>query len=507
MKRTGFFLLAFVALAALPQAASISGQVTLFLRDSIICTPQPPLGNCTSFFVGIIVRQVLGAKIYLLTSATASGPYLKTDSAVTNSSGQYSFIIALTGTGLYEIWSPRQTIRDTVYRDSLKDPVIVNQNDALTQNFLLKVKDILPSGLSYSQNPAYYGVGVAIPPNNPSFIVRGTSLGWYVVPPLPAGLTLNFTTGTISGTPTTLSAATIYIVTASNDYGTTSASVNISVIVGPTGLSYSTNPAQYVMGTAIAPNSPTVTGAVAGYAVTPALPQGLTMNTATGVIFGTPSIGVVARNYTVTATNAQGAAATVTVNITVLGAPSYLSYSVNSVWYSVGKAISPNLAYVQGASPIVFSVSPALPAGLILNTSTGTISGTPTVATPQTNYVVTASNWAGSITVTLGIMTAVVGVFHQPDSRTFTLRISGSSAMVFSLPGNSQVGRLEVLDMKGLKVWESNPGLGNGENTVVWDGKPKGQAISRGLYFARITLMDAKQNPARTIVQRVVYSP
>ena len=52
-----------------------------------------------------------------------------------------------------------------------------------------------------------------------------------------------------------------------------------------------------------------------------------------------------------------------------------------------------------------YSVAPALPAGMSLNTSTGVISGTPTAVTAPTNYVVTAANGSGSTNFTLNIQT------------------------------------------------------------------------------------------------------
>lgn len=52
-----------------------------------------------------------------------------------------------------------------------------------------------------------------------------------------------------------------------------------------------------------------------------------------------------------------------------------------------------------------FSVSPSLPAGLVLNNMTGTISGTPTAATVATGYTVTAANSYGTGTATVIIAT------------------------------------------------------------------------------------------------------
>ncbi len=54
-----------------------------------------------------------------------------------------------------------------------------------------------------------------------------------------------------------------------------------------------------------------------------------------------------------------------------------------------------------------YSVSPALPAGLIINGNTGIITGTPSVVTSATNYVITASNSGGSSSYTLNIATVI----------------------------------------------------------------------------------------------------
>jgi hypothetical protein len=56
--------------------------------------------------------------------------------------------------------------------------------------------------------------------------------GYTINTPLPAGLSLNNITGVISGTPTTVTAAANYIVTAINPSGTSSTTINISVANG-----------------------------------------------------------------------------------------------------------------------------------------------------------------------------------------------------------------------------------------------------------------------------------
>jgi oligogalacturonide lyase len=73
----------------------------------------------------------------------------------------------------------------------------------------------------------------------------------------------------------------------------------------PSALSY-TSPVQTTVGTAITPLSPTVTGTVSSYSVSPALPAGLSLDTTTGMISGTPRAAAAQSSYTITAANAGG---------------------------------------------------------------------------------------------------------------------------------------------------------------------------------------------------------
>ena len=50
-----------------------------------------------------------------------------------------------------------------------------------------------------------------------------------------------------------------------------------------------------------------------------------------------------------------------------------------------------------------YSISPALPAGLIFDKTTGIISGTPTATSPATDYTITAYNGGGNSTATVNI--------------------------------------------------------------------------------------------------------
>jgi hypothetical protein len=83
----------------------------------------------------------------------------------------------------------------------------------------------------------------------------------------------------------------------------------------PTGLSYPT-PQVFTVGQAAATVSPTVTGTVSSYSVSPALPAGLALSATSGAISGTPTVMAAQAKYTVTASNSGGAA---TADITITG--------------------------------------------------------------------------------------------------------------------------------------------------------------------------------------------
>jgi hypothetical protein len=175
-----------------------------------------------------------------------------------------------------------------------------------------------------------------------------------------------------------------------------------SSVSSPSGLSY-TSPVIATVGTALASLSPTVTGTVSSYSVSQALPAGLSLNTTSGVISGTPTAAAAQASYTITAMNSGGSttfALSLTVN-TPITAPSALSY-LSPLAATVGTAITPLSPTVTG-TVTSYSVSPALPAGLSLNTTSGVISGTPTAASARSTDTITATNSAGNTTFALAL--------------------------------------------------------------------------------------------------------
>lgn len=166
--------------------------------------------------------------------------------------------------------------------------------------------------------------GTAITPVTPSASDSDrsvTSFVWSISPTLPAGVTLDPATGAISGTPAHASAEEPYTVTATDPLGA-SASATFNITVANT-VSVTSVPDQtWTHGTSITPVSPSAADSdtsvtVFTWSVSPTLPSGVTLDPATGQITGTPAAAAVQSRFTVTATDATGAAGSASFNITV----------------------------------------------------------------------------------------------------------------------------------------------------------------------------------------------
>lgn len=351
-----------------------------------------------------------------------------------------------------------------------------------------------PAGLAYTPSALVCHVGASCAVLGPSN-TGGAVATFGVTPALPTGLALDSTSGAIAGVPTIAAPKGDYVVTGTNAGGNASVIMSITVLdVEPSALAYSSSPAIYEKGTPIAPNTPTVKGLVTAWAITPSLPSGLSFNSATGVITGSPTVVKAAATYTVTASNSGGsttAALEVTVNDQK---PSALAYASNPASYTQGQAIAANLPSNQGGAVVSYAVQPALPAGLSLDTSTGAITGTPTMLSPAATYVVTATNSGGSSSVSLSL--AVVAV--PPSALLYATNPANYTQGVAITPNLPMVGGGTVISYS---VMPSLPaGLSLDPTSGVISGTPTTLA---GVGMYTVTATNSGGSTAVTLVLAV----
>ena len=251
-----------------------------------------------------------------------------------------------------------------------------------------------------------------------------------ISPMLPDGLTMNWRNGTVSGTPTEALANTTFTVTVTALGTTTTSAFTLFITGAPGAIAYSD--ISGTKGTAITPVTPAITtngttGSVTSWAISPALPSGLSFGTSNGTIWGTPTVVVSGEVFAIWANNSVGSKST-TVNITVNDAVPVLVYSPSSFTLTKGTAMTTVTPTTSGGTIVSWSISPTLPTGLAFDTSTGAISGTPTVLSVSAAYTVTATNTGGSDTaaVTIVVNDEVPTIAYSPNDLTITNNTASS---------------------------------------------------------------------------------
>jgi Glycosyl hydrolases family 18/Concanavalin A-like lectin/glucanases superfamily/Bacterial Ig domain/Putative Ig domain len=175
------------------------------------------------------------------------------------------------------------------------------------------------------------------------------------------------------------------------------------------------------------------------------LPTGLSLNSSTGAITGTPTTAATS-NFTVQATNtANNLSSTKALSITInAGSPSGTSPVISTSSLpagTVGSAYSQTLT-ATGSTPITWGPATiSLPAGLSWNASTATISGTPTAAASGT-YTFTATNAFGTATKAFSLV--INGSTPPASSGPFAYwkLDDGSGATVSDSSGNGSTVNL-----------------------------------------------------------------
>lgn len=139
------------------------------------------------------------------------------------------------------------------------------------------------------------------------------------------------TTGSYSCSLTNLSAGTTYYVRsyAINSNGT-SYGTQITFVTTTISASFTNAPFVFCENSTISNQTPTTSGNPNSFSISPSLPSGLSLNSITGVLTGTPTITSTTASYTLSISNSNGCSSSSAFNLSVNTKPTAVTAGSNS---------------------------------------------------------------------------------------------------------------------------------------------------------------------------------
>ena len=403
-----------------------------------------------------------------------------------------------TNTGLIS-GSPTSTATNTQYSITISD--LANQKS--TGTFQLKIISPPPSSITLIKNsnsvPLVIGATTNLP-TNPISASGGVPPYTYSIGPtsLPAGLTFVSTSGYITGVATTSTPngqAVQYIVSVTDQYPQTSTSSFFLTVTSPPAINISTaipNVA-LVQNTSVTTTYPSGLNPVVAtggyislrYSISPEVTTfGLSFNTSTGSITGTPSVyRTTSTGYAVTVRDQANQSSTSSFNLII--SPPILSVTTNPTYASqrftntVPISIFQPVSAIGGALPYVsYSIDNNSLGGLSFNTLTGQVSGVPNQTLSTTSYAITITDSIGN-----------------KGTSTFSIYIANADPLILITSSTYVNNTLTVDSSVGLPL-SPTVLISNGYGTLTYDFSPK--PLPSGLTFANGTISGKPTVPVNT---------
>lgn len=364
-------------------------------------SPTSLTSGQSSTLTGAVTPFVAGTRVSVQrrTGSSGASSWVQVGTPALNASGAYSFNVSPSTTTVYRVQTPLTGVNAGTV--SAERTITVNDPDApvITTSLLPNGSQFLPYEVTLTKT-------------------GGT--GTWSVPAgsLPGGLTLNATTGVLSGTPTGSGTRTLRITFTETASGLSAAkdlpiTITAAPVITTTTLPDATRGSSYFSALTLSPSAN-------GTWTAPGLPDGLTINAQTGAISGTtfaaPGVYGVYPKFVEAVTGRTSQKA---LSLTVVGTPLAITTAANL----------PD-AHREGAYSVTFTkvggpgtwAAVQIPPGFSLDAQTGTLSGTPTVATIYEVIVSFSETSGGTVTKSfaLKVLQPKITTTSIPDGVTGT---------------------------------------------------------------------------------------
>ena len=242
---------------------------------------------------------------------------------------------------------------------------------------------------------------------------------------LPTGVSFVAATGVLSGTPA-LGTGGAYALefSATNVQGTTTQAFTLNINEAPA--ITSANATTFTVG-----NVSSFTVAASGFpapsfALSGTLPSGITFDTTSGVLGGTPAAGS-GGSYALsfTATNVAGSSAAQSFTLSINDGPVFTS--ANTTTFSVGVAGNFSVTASGTPTPTLSLSNGTLPTGVTFNAGSGVLSGTPAAGSGGSHAIeFSATNVQGTSTQAFTLLVNESPTITSANAATFTVGAGGS---------------------------------------------------------------------------------
>lgn len=305
-------------------------------------------------------------------------------------------LLALVRNGGIAEYSQTRFRQLLVYRRALTDTEITLHHRLFSPRAYIPLTSLGTLGSTLVTSSSTSVIGNTI---NAYIPVRGTGgtgpLTYSISPALPDGMIFNPLDGEISGRPTGITSQTFTITITDAIGNSVTRNTSITVTAPPLTVIRPAGTYNILVNSNVSITPIIAEGGFGGitYSISPSLPTGLSFNSATGSISGTPTVLSSLTSYTITAQDQitpTPQSESVTVQIQVF--PAELNVSVDSPIITTNTGTAIDITPVSGSGGfgiLTYSINPSLPSGLSFNTSNGNITGTATSGISETQFTVT----------------------------------------------------------------------------------------------------------------------